>query len=68
MERPFKAPLFPVFPAFALGAAVVCLATMIYFNLLVAFVFAAFLALGYVYFLATRHQRDIAPADALLED
>src|SRR5471032_1387207 len=26
MDRPYKAPLFPIFPAFALGAAVICLA------------------------------------------
>jgi ethanolamine permease len=68
MERPFRAPLFPFFPAFALVAAVICLATMVYFNFLVAVVFAIFLALGYVYFLMTRHQREAAPADALLEE
>jgi ethanolamine permease len=68
MERPYRAPLFPIFPAFALGAAVVCLATMVWFNFLVAVVFAGFLVLGYLYFLSTRHQREIAPADALLED
>jgi ethanolamine permease len=68
MERPFRAPLFPYFPAFALVAAVISLATMIYFNLLVALVFAAFIALGYGYFLMTRHQREVAPADALLEE
>ncbi|CAH2919964.1 MAG: Ethanolamine permease [uncultured Paraburkholderia sp.] len=68
MERPFRAPLFPLFPAFALVAAVICLATMVYFNFLVAVVFAIFLALGYVYFLLTRHQRETAPADALLEE
>jgi ethanolamine permease len=41
---------------------------MVYFNFLVAVVFAIFLALGYVYFLLTRHQREAAPADALLEE
>jgi ethanolamine permease len=68
MERPFRAPLFPFFPAFALIAALICLATMVYFNFLVAVVFAIFLALGYVYFLLTGHQRDTAPADVLLEE
>jgi ethanolamine permease len=68
MERPFRAPLFPYFPAFALFAAVISLATMVYFNFLVAIVFAIFLALGYVYFLLARHQREAAPADALLEE
>jgi amino acid transporter len=68
MERPFRAPLFPFFPAFALVAAVISLATMVYFNVLVATLFAIFLALGYVYFLLTRHQREAAPSDALLEE
>jgi ethanolamine permease len=68
MERPFRAPVFPFFPGFALVAAVICLATMIYFNWLVFVVFAVFLALGYAYFLSTSHQREAAPADALLGD
>jgi ethanolamine permease len=68
LERPFRAPLFPYFPAFALFAAVISLATMVYFNLLVAIVFAAFVALGYGYFLMTGSQRAVAHADALLEE
>jgi ethanolamine permease len=68
MERPFRVPLFPYFPAFVLFAAVISLATMVYFKFLVAIVFASFLALGYEYFLLTRHQREAAPADALLEE
>ncbi|CAJ3582855.1 amino acid transporter [Burkholderia pseudomallei] len=68
MERPFRAPLYPFFPAFALVAALVCLGTMVYFNALVASIFVAFVALGYGYFLATRAQREAAPADALLEE
>ena len=35
-------------------AAIVCLVTMIYYNREVALLFAAFMALGYVYFLMTR--------------
>jgi len=58
MVRPFRAPLFPWLPAFATGAALVSLAAMIYFNTHVAAMFAAFLALGYVYFLSTRRQRE----------
>lgn len=69
LARPFRAPLYPLFPAFAIVAALVCLGTMVYFNGLVALVFVVFLALGYAYFLATRAQRAAnAPADALLED
>jgi ethanolamine permease len=57
MARPYKAPLFPVFPAFALAAAVVCLVTMVYFNALVAGIFAVIVVIGFVYFLATGQQR-----------
>lgn len=60
MARPFKAPLFPIFPAFALISAVVCLVTMVYFNALVAAVFAGILVLGYIYFAMTKQQRDSA--------
>ena len=57
MVRPFRAPLYPYFPAFALGSALVCLGTMIYYNALIFAVFAAFMALGYGYFLLTGKAR-----------
>ncbi|HVZ32783.1 MAG TPA: ethanolamine permease [Polyangiaceae bacterium] len=50
LERSYRTPCFPLFPAFALGGAVVCLATMLYHHALVACVFVALLASGYVYF------------------
>ena len=58
LVRPFRAPMFPLFPAFALAAAVVCLLTMIYYNTLIAGVFLALGALGYVYFTFTRGRRE----------
>jgi hypothetical protein len=57
-----------VLPAFALVAPVICLATMVCFNFLLAIVFAIFLAPGYVYFLLTRYRRDAVATDALLEE
>ena len=68
MDRPFRAPLYPYFPAFALVAALICLGTMVYFNALIAGLFVAFLALGYGYFLATRTQRGAGPGEAPLEE
>jgi ethanolamine permease len=62
LERPFSTPVFPWFPAFALGAAVVCLVTMVYFNALMAGLFVAFMALGYVYFRTTSGRRSAALA------
>jgi ethanolamine permease len=62
LARPFRAPAYPVFPAFALAAAAVCLATMVYFNPLLAGVFAGLAAIGYGYFLTTTGRRDAALA------
>jgi ethanolamine permease len=69
LKRPFSAPAYPVFPAFALVAAVICLATMVWFNALVAAVFVGLAALGYGYFLTTRTRRGEAllPAPPLAE-
>jgi len=57
LERSFRAPVYPLFPAIALIGAVVCLGTMIYYNLLVAQLFAGLMAVGYVYFLTTGKRR-----------
>jgi ethanolamine permease len=57
MARPFRAPFYPVFPAFALIGAIVCMATMIYYNPLIFGVFAVFLTAGYGFFLATKSKR-----------
>jgi ethanolamine permease len=57
MARPFRAPFYPLFPAIALAGACVCMATMIYYNPLIFGLFAAFMALGYGFFLATKSNR-----------
>ena len=62
LERPFSAPVFPVFPAFALGGAVLCLLTMTYFNALMAGLFFALMAIGYAYFRTTSGRRTAALA------
>ncbi|HWQ15485.1 MAG TPA: ethanolamine permease [Roseiflexaceae bacterium] len=67
LERPFRAPLFPLFPALALGLAMVCLATMAYYNPTVFYIFAGFMLAGYGYFLTTARQRAAAPVDEMLE-
>jgi ethanolamine permease len=60
LHRSYKAPLYPFFPAFALGCSVLCMGTMLYYNRLVGLVFAGLLGAGFVYFLLTRHQREQA--------
>ncbi|ABD68336.1 amino acid permease-associated protein [Rhodoferax ferrireducens T118] len=62
MVRPFRAPFYPLFPAFALLGAGVCMATMIYYNALIFGIFLGFLAMGYGYFLMTSHHRTHALA------
>ncbi|NHZ66665.1 ethanolamine permease [Massilia genomosp. 1] len=57
MVRPFSAPLYPFFPLFALLGALVCLGTMVYYNLVMALVFAGLLLAGYVVFLMTSGRR-----------
>jgi ethanolamine permease len=64
LARPFRAPLYPWFPAFALLAAVICLVTMVYFNPLMAALFLGLGGLGYLYFLTTATRRNAA-ADVL---
>ena len=60
LARPFRAPSYPWVPAFALAAAVVCLATMLYFNAVIGAVFVVLMALGYGYFIATGARRSTA--------
>jgi ethanolamine permease len=66
MARPFRAPFYPYFPAFALVGACVCMATMVYYNPLIFGIFVGFLALGYGYFLLTGHHRASAMTIASL--
>ncbi len=64
LVRPFGAPMYPWFPAFALLSAVVCLVTMVYFNPLMATLFVGLGVVGYLYFLTTATRRNAA-ADVL---
>ncbi|WP_024303494.1 ethanolamine permease [Pseudogulbenkiania sp. MAI-1] len=67
LERPFRAPFYPLFPAIALAIAVVSLITMAWLNQLVFTGFVLALLTGFGYFLATKHHRDAAPLDEMLE-
>ena len=50
LERPFRVPWYPVFPAVALVIASVALVAMTVYNLAVALVYFGILAAAYVYF------------------
>ncbi len=66
LERPFRAPLYPLAPAFALGMAVLCLAAMVYYNLVLAAIFAVMMLAGYLWFRMTARARASAALDPQL--
>lgn len=66
LERTFRAPGYPVIPGLALLLAIVCLAAMVWFNLLLTGIFLGFMAIGLIYFRFTAHHRANAAHDALL--
>jgi len=66
LERTYRAPFYPVFPAIALVLGVVCLGAMVWFNVMLTLLFLVLMALAYGYFLATGAQRKAAAPDAML--
>ncbi|MFC7420202.1 ethanolamine permease [Iodobacter arcticus] len=67
LDRPYSVPFYPFFPLVALLLALVALVAMIYFNQTIFWIFIGFMAVGYVYFLATRQAREDAPHDEMLQ-
>jgi ethanolamine permease len=67
LERPFKAPFYPWFPAIAMVLSVVALAAMVWFNLLLTAILVAIGVAGWIYFAVTHAQRAAAPFDHMLE-
>ncbi|TDR76700.1 ethanolamine permease [Paludibacterium purpuratum] len=67
LARPFSAPGYPLVPALALALSSVCLAAMVYYNQLLAAIFAAMLAAGFIYYRLTSHHRAAAESDVMLE-
>lgn len=66
LVRTYRAPGYPLIPAVALALSLVCLVAMVWFNPVIATLFVLLMAIGYVYFMMTKTQRDNAPQDALL--
>ncbi|CAN5827079.1 ethanolamine permease [soil metagenome] len=66
LERPYRAPFYPVFPAIAFALGAVCLGAMVWFNFMLTVLFVVLMALAYGYFLATSAQRKAAAPDAML--
>lgn len=66
LDRPYLAPLYPIFPAIALVTGIVCLVAMIYYNFIVFGLFVGLFAIGFAYYAATGHLRAKADGDLLL--
>lgn len=66
LERTYRAPFYPVFPAIALTLGVVCLGAMVWFNGMLTLLFLVLMALAYGYFLLTSAQRQTAAPDEML--
>jgi ethanolamine permease len=67
LDRPFRTPFYPAFPAIALSIAAIALVAIVYDNLLLSGIFlTAGLAGGLLTYARARGGR-LAPADALLE-
>ena len=66
MERSFRAPGYPIIPGIALVLSLVCLIAMLWFNPVIGGLFVGIMVVGYIYFLATKTQRQNAPQDAML--
>ena len=47
LERPYHAPLYPMFPVLALILAVFCLGAVTYYNQMIALIYVGLIALGY---------------------
>ena len=67
LNRPFRSPFYPVFPAIALFLSVVCLLAIIYYNLLLSGVFFAGLILALAVFVWSGKHKSEIQDDLLLE-
>jgi ethanolamine permease len=64
LERPFKAPLYPYFPAVALLLSLVCLAAIIYYNPMLSVIFFALLIVLIILFVAFgKHKKGFTSVD-----
>jgi ethanolamine permease len=66
LDRPYRAPFYPVFPAIALACGIVCLGAIVYFNLMLSGLFMLLMGAAYIYFRLTSAQRNAAAGDAML--
>jgi ethanolamine permease len=66
LARPYRAPLYPLFPAIALFLSLGSLLVMFWFNREIGGIFIGMFALAFVWFAMTGHLRSAAASDELL--
>ncbi|RYG02764.1 MAG: ethanolamine permease [Chitinophagaceae bacterium] len=60
LERPFRSPFYPVFPAIALIISVICLVAIIYYNLFITLIFVVGLIIsGILFVLSGKHKAEL---------
>jgi len=57
LARSYRAPGYPLIPAFALCGAAICLIAMLWFNPQIGALFVGLMVAGYLYFLTTQSRR-----------
>jgi ethanolamine permease len=57
LERPFRVPMYPVFPVVALVIATVCLVAMVTLNIKLSIIYFSLLLLSYIWFWFTARGR-----------
>ena len=65
LERPFRAPFYPVFPVIALALAIVCLGAVLWSAPHLSAVCAGLFALAALYYRAVAHRRVASHAEDL---
>src|SRR5690606_416173 len=66
LERPFKAPMYPVFPIIALVISSLCLIAIVYYNLLLSGLFLAGFFVTWVVFRVTGTRKEKMEQDEML--
>jgi len=68
LNRPFRSPFYPVFPAVALFLSFLCLVAIVYYNVMLSYVFFAGLAIAVFIFMLTGKHKEKIINDILLEN
>jgi len=50
LERPYKAPFYPIFPVIALVMGAACLLVLVWLNIILSLIYFSILGLGYIWF------------------